>query len=308
MKPGLPSKVDLSGVKNAVINFIVPLICLGISAALGLLVIYPSFNSIAPLKDEIDTQQNLKTNLETKVTRLKDLQSYRSVVKENAELVNKVFVSEASAPLFLDQVNQLALNASFDVTRLATSSAESDTTTTPQPNAKTASAPTNEIKSLTAALGAKASYEDLIRFLKDQEAASRILDIKDFRYNFRSESEGEGGTVEISVSGPYMLVESTAVTDEAIDLDVKSRTFTDLIALLKKLKHYDFSGTFTPPAKVVEPLTENQPADQQTTTTTNPAGEATGQTTPPTVQGAKDAKNVKEDVKGAKTVKNTEKD
>jgi hypothetical protein len=270
MKPSLPGRVDISGIKNAVINFLIPLICLGISGALGLLVIYPSFISIKPLQEEIKTQQALKESLDTKVSRLKDLQSYRSVVKENSELINRVFVSESSAPLFLDEINQLARNASFEVTRLATSSSEADVAApTPAPAAAASSAPVNSIKSLTAALGAKSSYSELIIFMKDMEVASRILDIKDFRYNFRADAEGEGGTVDVSVSGPYMQVESTAVTDEPIDLDVKSRSFTDLIAMLKKLKQYDFSGGFEAPAE--EPK----------------SNESATETTPPAVQGVK---------------------
>jgi len=281
MKPNIASKVDLSGLKNAVLNFLVPLICLGVTGALALLVIYPSIISIGPLKQEIAQKTDLKNALDTKVNKLKDLQSFRSVVKENSELINRVFVSESSAPLFLDEINQLSRGAGFEVTRLATSSAEADPTTNQAApaNPKNAPAPTNEIKTITAALGAKGSYDDLIKFMADLEAASRVLYIKDFRYNFRAETDGSvtASALDLSISGPYMQVESTAVTDEPIDLDVKSPAFQNIISLLKKLKQYDFSGEFQPIIPKEAPATPETPAPAPTPT--------------PVVQGAKTKKS-----------------
>jgi Tfp pilus assembly protein PilO len=253
--PSVP-KFSVSGlrIKETLLNFVVPLVSFALIALMGFFVIYPAITGNPMLQSEVDLAQQKKTGLEEKVAKLKKLVDFKSVVKENSELVDKVLVSESSAAMFLDEINQIAQSSGMEVERLFSSmSGSASAGNVPAPSAGTpvgdaAAAPAATYQEITASLGAKASYDQIILFMQELERAARILRVNDFRYSLGKDKDDEGGQgrVDFSIGGPYLFVSSTAVTDESIDFDISSQEFVNMINLIKGLKYYEFSNSIIP--------------------------------------------------------------
>lgn len=226
----LEVNIDTSQIKNTLLNFIVPLISLGISAVLFLLILYPSINNIPSLETEKQSKSGLKNNLNQKLENLNRLVDFKSVVDENSELVDKVLRTEDDVPQLLNQVDAIARNSGLEVSKLSYSIGDSG-----EDGAE------GGYESIFIALGAEGSYGQLIAFLKSVEDAARFVQVTKIRYSDSSSKDTSGiYSMNYSINSPYLFVSSKAETDEPVDLDITSSEFIDLINKLKGLTYYDY--------------------------------------------------------------------
>jgi Tfp pilus assembly protein PilO len=231
-KPAL--SFNMAEIKGVILNFVVPLIASGISLALLIIIVFPYFKNLPVIKEDLNRKLQLQRVLTDKITNLNRLVDFKTVVDEDSNLVNQVLVNESEVPRLLDEVNQIATNAGMDITRLSYSFGGSGTSDIGE--AKQVS-----YNSVSVALGADSSYEQLVVFMKSIENAARFLSVPNFRYSSNKNDKGEtklGGS--FSIDSPYLLVQSSAVTDEPVDLDISSQTFVDFINKIKGLKYYEF--------------------------------------------------------------------
>lgn len=238
MKPEEKKKpsinIDTSKIKGVLLNFVIPLIAFGVSFLLIIVIVYPYFKNLPVIKGDLKQKQQLERVLNAKIVNLNRLVDFKSVVDEDSNLVNKVLANESEVPRLLDQVNQIATNSGMDVTRLSYSfgeSASSDIGESEQVAYSTVSI----------ALGTDSSFEQLVVFMKAVESAARFVNVPNFRYSSNTTTGGEsklGGS--FSIVSPFLLVQSTAVTDEPVDLDISSQSFVDFINMIKGLKFYEF--------------------------------------------------------------------
>ncbi|MBU0534763.1 MAG: type 4a pilus biogenesis protein PilO [Patescibacteria group bacterium] len=251
-KPGL--NIDTSKIKGILINFVVSLVASGLSLLLIILIGYPYFKNLSHIKEDLRQKEQLKRVLNDKIVILNRLVDFKSVVDEDSNLVNQVLVNEAEVPRLLDEVNQIATNSGMDVTRLSYSYGGAETPDVSE--GKQVSYSTVSI-----ALGTDSSFEQLVVFMKAIENAARFASVPNFRYAATTTIEGEsklGGS--FSIESPFLLVKSTAVTDEPVDLDISSQNFVDFINMIKGLKFYEFLNpnievvkTETPTEEVTTP-------------------------------------------------------
>ena len=112
----------------------------------------------------------------------------------------------------------------------------------------------SDYSSLAVSLGANGTYDQLILMLKSSENAARFLNISSFRYSEGGDSESADLLgASFNIDSPYMYVESTAVTDDAITLDITSDEFLNFMSIIKNLDFYEFSDTVP---QIVEEATE----------------------------------------------------
>lgn len=216
-------KINTDKIKNIAINYIVPLICFGLTAVLGLFVIYPMFKAWPTLKSDALSKEELAGVLQEKVSALERLVDFEKVVSEDSELINKVLVSKDAVPQLLNQVDSIARAAGFEIERLSYSYGE-----------------TTEKKAfdtVTVSLAVSGSYDQLIAFSRDIENAARLVDILDFRYT-TNDSDGKLN-VTFVLSSPYLAVSSNAVTDDPMRLDISDTKFIEFINRVKKMKFYE---------------------------------------------------------------------
>jgi len=91
-------------------------------------------------------------------------------------------------------------------------------------------------------MGVNSSFEQLVLFMELVEKAARYVSVSNFRYSV-SEDREEGVSrisSSFSLDSPYLFVESSAVTDEPIGIDIKSPDFVNFMDMLKGLDYYDF--------------------------------------------------------------------
>jgi Tfp pilus assembly protein PilO len=221
---------NLQAIRNIVLNFIVPLVCVGIAVCLGAFVLYPSYKAQPELKLQIASSRALQSQLDTKLSNLRKVVDYNSVILENSTLVNKVLVDYASIPQLLTQLDMIARESGLEVSRLGNSGASG----TPV----VGDIPYSEV---TVGMSVNGTYEQFVSFLETLETSARLVLITDFR--FGSDTSGEDSVGKLGVSlilnAPYLKVQSSAVTDDPVNLDISSRPFLDLVAKLKSFKYYD---------------------------------------------------------------------
>lgn len=239
-EPQVKVSVNLEPLKSLLLNFVIPLVCLLITVGLGIFYIYPTYTSLFPAKNELMEKQAKKEILENKLNVLNRIREFDSVVKENSAIVDKVLYSEPLVPKLLDQVYQMATEAGLTVTRLTYSyggEAESTSVTnTAIPSATSASY-------VNVALDVQGNYSQLVLFTELIENAARFVDITNFRYSYNTAEEGPSISANFALTSPYLFVQSSAVTDEPVTLDLNDKNFTGLLQKLKSLKYYEFSNS-----------------------------------------------------------------
>ncbi len=226
----LDIKIDTSALKDTVMNFIVPLVCFGASAGLVLFIIYPSIQKMPQLKSDLQTKTSLRTQLDTKVAKLNKLTDYKSVLEEDLVLLDRVLVSEDNVPYLLNQVDNITRGAGFTLSKLnyglggATESGAGDIGT----------------EFVAVNLGVTGTYEQLIHFLQNMEKAARLVNISNFRYGIAG-SDITDSTLALSflLYSPYLQVNSTATTDDPIQLDITDPSFVSMLNYLKGFTFYE---------------------------------------------------------------------
>jgi len=217
--------------RNAVVNFIVPIIAFIVAILLIVLYIYPSFKSLPEKREELNNKISLKNTLSEKVSDLKVLSDFGDVLNENLEIVNKVLVPEADVPRLLDQATQISQRAGMELDRLSYSY-----------GSKEKEEKETDFDVVNVSMGVNSSFEQLVLFMELVEKAARYVSVSNFRYSV-SEDREEGVSrisSSFSLDSPYLFVESSAVTDEPIGIDIKSSDFVNFMDMLKGLDYYDF--------------------------------------------------------------------
>lgn len=224
--------VDVSGLKSALVNFIVPLICIGATIIIGLLFLLPSVKNKPILLEELEQSQTLNSQLQKKKVVLQDLVDFRNIVEENAQLMDSTLVSEASVPELLAQVSIIAQEAGFEVTRLSYSYNDSGSSIT---SGTAPSVGVSGYSEVTVSLGVRGAYDQLTAFLGSIENAARLVTVQNYRF-----SRDKDGILEVSftLSSPYLFVQSSAVTDDSITLDMSSPEFVSMLSKIKALRVY----------------------------------------------------------------------
>jgi len=134
----------------------------------------------------------------------------------------------------LDQVNQIATDSGMSVTRLSYSYGSTSTMSSETEVKKPYS-------SVTVSLGTDSSYDQIIVFLQSVENAARFLSVPNFRYASSMNATGDKKLSSgFALDSPYLSVQSTAVTDEPVALDISSQSFVTFINMIKSLKYYEF--------------------------------------------------------------------
>lgn len=228
-KPSLGLNINTGAIKETLLNFVVPLISILISALALILYVYPTYKSVPLKKEELNKKIVLEKTLNSKYNNLKKLVDFKNVLDENSDLVNKVLVNEAEVPKLLDQVNQISDNSGIELNRLSYSYGSS----------KAEEAGSVSFDTVSVALAGEFSHDQMVVFMESVENSARFVRVSNFRYSGKS---GEDGKLSgsFSLDSPYLLVQSNAVTDEPLDLDISNSDFISFMNMIKGLRYYEF--------------------------------------------------------------------
>jgi Tfp pilus assembly protein PilO len=262
-------KIDTSAVKDTILNFIVPLVCFGVSAGLVFFIIYPSIQKTPQLKSDLQTKTALRTQLETKVGILNKLTDYKSVIEEDLKLMDRILVSDDNVPYLLNQIDTISRNAGFELTKLnyglggSTEDASGDT----------------GAEYIAVNLGVNGTYEQLIRFLQNMEKAARLVNVSNFRYALSSSDVNDPVLgMSFLIYSPYLQVNSAATTDDPIQIDITDPAF---VSILNYIKEFTFYENMPPSAEI---SAEEKPIEEIEAPVEEPTEEAVEESTVPEVE------------------------
>lgn len=220
----MSTKLDI---KNTVVNFLVPIISMVSTLLLFVLVIFPSIKRLPELREEVQAQKELSEQLVKKTDSLNKLLDFKSVVDENAELVTGVLSPEAAVPELLTQVDTISRESGLDVTKLAYTFGDGIVS-----NLDIAT------ESVFVTLGLEGNFEQLLAFLRNIENSARVVNVENVRYSVDTVDAGTKLGISITLSSPFLAVESNAVTDVPIAVDITSPDFLAFMGRIKELKFY----------------------------------------------------------------------
>lgn len=236
-KPGILSNFNWYAIKAVLVNFMIPLVCFGVSLLLIIFVLFPSIKSREPLKAELASKQQLKKILSDKNSKLDTLYNLKSIFDESLKVIDQTLPSDELVPELLTQIYYLSKDLSgMTVGSLAYSGSVKTGVSVP---------------TVSASLSLGGSLDQFINFLKLTENSSRALVINTFRY---SVGQDERLALNVTVDSPYLTVKSDAVTDDPIKLDINNIDYQKFLTKVKSLTYYD-------PAKL-EPFVPTPPPEQ----------------------------------------------
>ena len=224
--------MDTGKLKDIALNFLIPIICIGISVLLFIFIVYPSFRKIPELQEKLTAATTLRNQLQEKQAKLNRFADFKAILEENSGLVNRVMPAEQNVPGLLDQLAQIAQENGLDVTKLSYSLSDAATKDTDKP----------AYNAVLVSLGADGNYDQMVSFMKATEGASRIVNVSNFRFNSVSIKDAQTLSFTFILSAPFMKVQSSAVTDEPINLDITSGDFVSFINKVKGLRYFEKSG------------------------------------------------------------------
>ncbi len=252
--PKMPS-IPTEKILGLLLNFLVPLLALIGSSIAIFVFLLPSYKEIPILESSLSTKKTLSSQLERKVAALKELVDFSTQVDEYVLVTEKALISEPKIPELLSQIDIMIRESGMDVSSLNYS--------------QSGTMEASGVKMVNAALSASGSFETLVSFLKSVENASRLVILEDFRYSYTDKDGDRQVSASFQLKSPYLVVSSSAVTDEPIELSISSQEFLEDMTKIKNLKHYDVSGGSVPipvPLPVPAPvlLEEETPIGEET--------------------------------------------
>lgn len=240
-------KFDTDMVKNIFLNFLVPIICLGVIGILLFLVILPISSNSSELKAELDQKTKKNTTLQSKKDTLDKLIDFEAVVAENTNLFRKALPEEAMVPELLTQVDAIAKESGLEVVKLSNSISKS----TSSSNTKEETIAPFQV--VIVSLGVSGTYEQMRIFNSNLENSSRLIEVTDFRFSSASDDDNTYSATFV-LNSPYLSITTEAVTDESISVDVSDDSFLYIVNEVKDLKHYDIVAS----QEIIDDLEEQE--------------------------------------------------
>ena len=259
LNTNINTNIDTQKLKNTLLNFLVPIIALVLMLVLVLTVLVPAISGIPRLQDQLGTKSRLETQLRDKLSALNKLVDFQTIVDADEEVVSRILASEAKVPELLTQVDLIARESGLNVDRLSYSLGEATEEEVALPYSV-----------VNVSLGATGSYDQITGFLANLENAARLINVSTFRFATESAEESAGlFSITLVLQSPYLQVESNAVTDDPINVDVGDPDFEAFINKLNSLRFYDITADTqfveleeSTPEEIEESVEEEQPTDE----------------------------------------------
>lgn len=227
----VPSRAGAKVNKETLMGTVLPLLFIAATAGLFFLFTYPKYNEIQPRKDQINQLATKKDTLGKKLTRLNDLVDFKEVMDQNSNLINTALPSEANVPLLLTQVQQIAKENGLEIRNLTYSSSGGTSQL--------------EANKVNINMSAEGSFSQIQSFFYTIEKAARVLEYNTIRFSSANSGRVDGTAtqtsqleVNLSLSSPYLYVESKATTEDPISIDIRDQAFLSFINKLKEFKTY----------------------------------------------------------------------
>jgi Tfp pilus assembly protein PilO len=238
-KPNISVNVNTFAVREFFINFLIPLVCLVATGFLVIVILYPSYKALPELKVEASRKETLDNQLKAKLGVLNKLLDYKSVVDENLDLISAVLEAEAKVPQLLTQIDIIARESGLDVTKLSYSFGEQSIGRIDTGGQRGVDADA-KVDLVFVSMSVTGNYDQMQNFYANLENSARLVDVDTFRFNLTEEGSNVLN-ISLVLRSPYLFVQSEAVTDDALRLDITDPEFIAMTDKVKGLRFYRIS-------------------------------------------------------------------
>jgi hypothetical protein len=126
----------------------------------------------------------------------------------------------------LNQIDAIARTAGMSVTKLSYSFSAKQ------------QAETGTVQIVEVSMSTESSFDQLVQFLDLVENAARVVTMTNLRYTYDNKETLVYNST-FNLESPYLMIESAAVTDEPIYVDIFSPEFTGFMDKVKGYTYYE---------------------------------------------------------------------
>lgn len=236
MNPQVPQAQGEKSIKDTILNFIVPIVALVLTLVLVLAVLMPAIRTGPDLRDELQQKRTLEGQLRTKMGILNKLFDFEVIVDENAKILTKALADESSVPELLTQIDIIAKESGLSVTKLSYSITDVGTSPDSEQDEPLS------YQAVIINLGTLGGYDQNTTFLRNLANSARLVDVVSYRFSGENDDDGFNYASTFILRSPYLSVNSEAVTDAPITVDISDPEFQAVLETVKGLKHYDITA------------------------------------------------------------------
>lgn len=215
---------SINNVRLKILNFIIPLLIFLIILLLIIFIIVPFAVNYTKVDNLIKLKSQTYQTLTKKISKLKNISNLQTTFNDYYSKVDKALVSNEQVPELLTVIDHIAKISGLEVLRLSYAFSQD-------------SSKDLNYTSVDVSLNVFGTLDQVTDFFKKIENASRVINIKNFRFSYNVENEKYD--VSIVLQSPYLQVNSLAVTDDSIELDIDSNDFINFIKKINLLQYYD---------------------------------------------------------------------
>ncbi len=235
-------------VEKYLLDFMIPLACLVLSLVLGIFVLRPSISKLPELQQTNEEATALDLQLTEKLKNLNDLLNFKPIVSNYVDDFEVILPPEPMVPQLLTQVDTLVAINGLALKDLNYTSKVVAAPSGAQPaaSAQTPVAPAPS-RFVLVNLKVVGTYNQVIPFLKNMETSGRVLKVDSvklskFRVGPRDEEVVEDAmSMDFVLRAPYVRVQSNAVTDDPITIDINDPKFNEIRARVEGFEVYKYN-------------------------------------------------------------------
>lgn len=235
-------------VAKYLLDFMIPLACLVLSLVLGLFVLRPSISKLPELQQTNEEVTALDLQLTEKLKNLNDLLNFKPIISNHVDDFEVILPSEPMVPQLLTQVDTLVAINGLALKDLNYASQVVVTPSGAQPTVAVqtpaALAPSRFVLVNLKVVG---TYNQVIPFLRNMETSGRVLKVDSVRLSkFRSglgdeEVVDDAMSMDFVLRAPYLRVQSNAVTDDPVTIDINDPKFNETRARVEGFEVYKYN-------------------------------------------------------------------
>ena len=246
ISPTIKRRRSIIDVKEVIINFIVPIVFLGVSAAAIFLYIVPTSKNIPVLKNELTQKTNEAVVLEAKVAQLTELQSNKELLMGDLLKLSWALEERDKVPELSQQTMQMSKDSgvnfmSLDYTNTNKNAAPVIAAAQPSGSGSLMADPNLYREEKVNVTVTSADFPSIVKFLKTTETSIRLFKVETFRLSGQvSAITGASATKNISLvmASPYLNPAFSTYSETAAPINLKDTAYREFMQKLDTFTNY----------------------------------------------------------------------
>jgi len=240
MTPDLKSRQYFSDIGESLVNFVVPIILVAISAGALILYVFPTFKNLSNLKTQAGDASKEVSNLQAKVDQLKYLEGNRKLVVQDLVKMSWALEERDKVPELTEQVRVMSADSGVIFISLDYANANKGDVSTAKDTSKSRSSKSSASdadlyreEKVNATVGIS-SVSSITRFLHTTENSIRLFRVESLRIS----ASKQGNRASLVMASPYLNPTFSAYSDTSSPIDLSDKSYRGFMERLDTFKNY----------------------------------------------------------------------